>query len=200
MGSSKVPRSRPRPCPEPRRPGANPGKPANYRAHPVPQLSTPSARQRCRRALCGSPGGRAPSASLRALTGADSPVGKKVQPLPAPAGRAIGGLSGSSRPAQGPRDLGAAETWLLLSLTHLPPPPPPPDSEETSGRGCGLNHRVTELEIQLLVLQKRKLRPRQRAERQLWRAVVKCKGWVARERNRSSPPGNQQLEDHRRGL
>ena len=70
MGSSKVPWSRPRPCPEPRRPGANPGKPANYRAHPIPQLSTPSARQRSRRALCGSPGGRAPSASLRALTGA----------------------------------------------------------------------------------------------------------------------------------
>ena len=59
---------------------------------------------------------------------------------------------------------------------------------------------MAELEIQLLVLQKRKLRPRQREERQLWRAVVKSKGLVDRERDRSSPPGNQQLEDHRRGL
>ena len=45
---------------------------------------------------------------------------------------------------------------------------------------------MAELEIKLLVLQKRKLRPRQREERQMWSAVVKSKRLVARERNLSS--------------
>lgn len=191
MRSSKVPRPRPRPCPEPRRPGANPGKPANYCAHPAPYALHFSLRETTFSAgALRFPRGRARSASLRALSWAGSLVGKKIQPLPSPAGRAIGGIPRS----QGSEGCGD----LATPFSHSPSQPP--DSEDTSGRGCGLNHRLAELEIQLLVLQKRKLSPRQREERQLWRAVVKSKGLVDRERGRSSPPGSQQLEDHRRGL